>query len=72
MGKRSLDASRIRALEQLLKAPLKRSVIEGFDYDKPSPNKEQRPPQIRKNSFPPKPQKRMARIPKNGKQKVRN
>jgi len=66
------DASRIRALEQLLKSPLKRSVIEGFDYDKPSPNKEQRPPRFRKNSFPPKPQKRMARIPKNGKQKVRN
>ena len=36
------DASRVRAIEQLLKGPIKRSVIEGFDYSKPSPEKENR------------------------------
>ncbi len=34
------DTSKIRALEQLLKAPLERLTLQGFDYTKPAPDKE--------------------------------
>ncbi len=34
------DAGKIRALEQLLKAPLERLTLKGFDYNKPAPDKE--------------------------------
>jgi ATP-dependent RNA helicase RhlE len=33
------DASKIRALEQLLNSPLERMTLQGFDYAKPVPNK---------------------------------
>jgi len=36
------DASKIRALEQLLDAPLERMTLQGFDYTKPAPDKELR------------------------------
>lgn len=36
------DAGKIRALQQLLDAPLKRMTIQGFDYTKPAPDKELR------------------------------
>ncbi|MFC2021787.1 DEAD/DEAH box helicase [Chloroflexota bacterium] len=36
------DAGKIRALEQLLDAPLKRMMLQGFDYTKPAPDKELR------------------------------
>jgi ATP-dependent RNA helicase RhlE len=39
------DASKIRALEQLLNAPLERMTLQGFDYVRPAPNKELRYPQ---------------------------
>jgi ATP-dependent RNA helicase RhlE len=39
------DAGKIRALEQLLDAPLKRLTLQGFDYTKPAPAREYiRPP----------------------------
>jgi ATP-dependent RNA helicase RhlE len=34
------DADKIRALEQLLDAPLERMTLKGFDYTKPAPDKE--------------------------------
>jgi len=34
------DAGKIRALEQLLDAPLERLTLQGFDYTKPAPDKE--------------------------------
>ena len=34
------DAGKIRALEQLLNAPLERMMLQGFDYTKPAPDKE--------------------------------
>jgi len=37
------DAGKIRALEQLLGAPLERTTLQGFDYTKPAPDKELRP-----------------------------
>jgi len=36
------DAGKIRALEQLLDAPLERLTLQGFDYTKPAPDKELR------------------------------
>jgi len=36
------DAGKIRALEQLLDAPLERLTLQGFDYTKPAPDKEPR------------------------------
>ncbi|MFC1908386.1 DEAD/DEAH box helicase [Chloroflexota bacterium] len=36
------DAGKIRALEQLLNAPLERLTLQGFDYTKPAPDKEPR------------------------------
>jgi len=33
------DAGKIRALEQLLDAPLERMTLQGFDYTKPAPEK---------------------------------
>jgi len=36
------DAGKIRALEQLLDAPLERMTLQGFDYTKPAPDKELR------------------------------
>ncbi len=37
------DADKIRALEQLLNAPLERLTLQGFDYTKPVPDRELRP-----------------------------
>ena len=34
------DMDKIRALERLLKTPLKRLIIQGFDYDRPTPEKQ--------------------------------
>jgi len=34
------DAGKIRALEQLLEAPLERMTLQGFDYAKPAPTRE--------------------------------
>jgi ATP-dependent RNA helicase RhlE len=34
------DASKIRALEQLLESPLGRMTLDGFDYTKPAPDKQ--------------------------------
>ncbi len=34
------DADKIRALEQLLDAPLERMTLQGFDYTKPAPDRE--------------------------------
>ena len=39
------DAAKVRALEQLLDSPLERLTLQGFDYSKPAPDKETRPPQ---------------------------
>ena len=39
------DAGKIRALEQLLNAPLERMTLQGFDYAMPAPEKEPRPSQ---------------------------
>jgi len=36
------DTDKIRALEQLLDAPLERLTLQGFDYTKPAPNRELR------------------------------
>ncbi|MBA7573199.1 MAG: DEAD/DEAH box helicase [Dehalococcoidia bacterium] len=36
------DADKIRALEQLLNAPLERMTLQGFDYTKPAPAREPR------------------------------
>ncbi|MFC1964923.1 DEAD/DEAH box helicase [Chloroflexota bacterium] len=36
------DAGKIRALEQLLNAPLERLTLQGFDYTKPAPDRELR------------------------------
>ena len=36
----SADTGKIRALEQLLDAPLERLTLQGFDYTKPAPDKE--------------------------------
>jgi ATP-dependent RNA helicase RhlE len=36
------DASKIRALEQLLDSPLERMTLDGFDYTKPAPDKQLR------------------------------
>jgi len=36
------DAGKIRALEQLLDAPLERMTLQGFDYTRPAPDKELR------------------------------
>ena len=36
------DAGKIRALEQLLNAPLERMTLQGFDYTKPAPDEELR------------------------------
>jgi len=36
------DTSKIRALEQLLNAPLKRLTLQGFNYTKPAPDREPR------------------------------
>jgi ATP-dependent RNA helicase RhlE len=41
------DTDKIRSLEQLLDSPLERLTLQGFDYTKPSPDKETRPPQRR-------------------------
>jgi ATP-dependent RNA helicase RhlE len=38
----SADADKITALERLLDAPLKRLTLQGFDYTRPAPDKEQR------------------------------
>ncbi|MFC1913576.1 DEAD/DEAH box helicase [Chloroflexota bacterium] len=38
----SADADKIRALEQLLDAPLERLKLQGFDYTKPAPDRELR------------------------------
>ena len=37
------DRDMIRALEQLLDAPLERLTLQGFDYAKPAPDKEPTP-----------------------------
>ena len=37
------DEDKIRALERLLKAPLKRLMIQGFNYNRPGPEKRDRP-----------------------------
>jgi ATP-dependent RNA helicase RhlE len=42
------DTDKIRSLEQLLDSPLERLTLQGFDYTKPSPDKETRPPQQRR------------------------
>ncbi|MFC1869901.1 DEAD/DEAH box helicase [Chloroflexota bacterium] len=39
----SADTDKIRALEQLLDAPLERLTLQGFDYTKPAPDRELRP-----------------------------
>jgi ATP-dependent RNA helicase RhlE len=39
------DASKIRALEQLLESPLERMTLDGFDYARPAPEKQLRYPQ---------------------------
>jgi ATP-dependent RNA helicase RhlE len=39
------DASKIRALEQLLDSPLERMTLDGFNYAKPAPDKQLRYPQ---------------------------
>jgi ATP-dependent RNA helicase RhlE len=39
----SADADKISALERLLEAPLERLTLQGFDYNKPTPDKELRP-----------------------------
>ncbi|MFC1942486.1 DEAD/DEAH box helicase [Chloroflexota bacterium] len=59
----SADGDKIRALEQLLNAPLERMTLEGFDYTKPSPDKELH--------FPQQPQRRFVRRPAIGRQAVR-
>jgi ATP-dependent RNA helicase RhlE len=41
----SADADKISALERLLDAPLERLMLQGFDYTRPAPDKEQRPSQ---------------------------
>ena len=52
-----VDAGKIRALEQLLNAPLERQTLQGFDYTKPAPETEprlwQRPqrPMVRRPAF---------------------
>lgn len=38
------DAGKIRALEQLLDAPLERMTLQGFDYTRPAPDQETRHP----------------------------
>ncbi len=38
----NVDAGKIRALEQLLDAPLERLTLQGFDYTKPAPDQETR------------------------------
>jgi ATP-dependent RNA helicase RhlE len=40
----SADAQKIRALEQILDAPLERLTIQNFDYTRPAPRNESRPP----------------------------
>ncbi len=54
------DASKIRALEQLLDAPLERLTLQGFDYTKPAPDKEPR--------FSQQPRRRVVRRQEFGKQ----
>ncbi len=38
------DADKVLALEKILKAPLERLTLEGFDYTKPAPDSGHRPP----------------------------
>lgn len=53
----NVDAGKIRALEQLLNAPLERQTMQGFDYTRPAPETEprlwQRPrrPMVRRQAF---------------------
>ena len=56
------DASKIRALEQLLKAPLERLTLQDFDYTLPAPDKE---PHLSQQ-----PRRRVARRQEIGKQPV--
>ncbi len=56
----SADAGKIRALEQLLDAPLERMKLQGFDYNKPAPDKDPRLSQ--------RPRRRVARRQETGKQ----
>ena len=53
----SADADKIRALERILKAPLERAMLDGFDYNKPAPRKDasysSRPPMRRSAGFAP-------------------
>jgi len=53
------DAGKIRALEQLLNAPLERLTLQGFDYTKPAPDIEPR--------LWPQPPRRVVRRPEIGK-----
>ncbi len=45
------DASKIRALEQLLDTPLERMTLQDFDYSKPAPDRELRPSQQPRRRF---------------------
>jgi ATP-dependent RNA helicase RhlE len=45
------DASKIRALEQLLESPLERLTLQDFDYTRPAPDKEARPSQRPRLSY---------------------
>ena len=54
------DADKIRALEQLLNAPLERLILQDFDYDEPAPAREPRRSQ--------QPQRRIVRRQETGKQ----
>lgn len=47
----SADADKISALERLLKAPLKRLTLKGFDYNKPAPEKPRHPGQELRQRF---------------------
>jgi len=58
------DAGKIRALEQLLDAPLERLTLQGFDYTKPAPDKEPRLSQ--------QPRRRVVRRQEIGKQTAMN
>ncbi|MEE8413383.1 MAG: DEAD/DEAH box helicase [Dehalococcoidales bacterium] len=56
----NVDAGKIRALEQLLDAPLERLTLQGFDYTKPAPDIESR--------FSQQPRRRVVRRQESGKQ----
>jgi ATP-dependent RNA helicase RhlE len=43
------DEGKVRSLEQLLDSPLDRLILQDFDYAKPAPDRETRPPQRRRS-----------------------